>query len=71
MMASNASAEQPPTADEGNNGLAVQQISQTVNSGNPNAISVSVLSPQKQQYLPDNPEDNLGALDKRPISNSS
>ena len=71
MMASNESAEQPPTADEGNNGLTVQQMAQTANSGNPNATNVIVISPQKQQYLPGNPEDNLGALGKRPSSNCS
>ena len=32
LMASNENAEQPPTADEGNNGLTVQQIAQTANS---------------------------------------
>ena len=32
MVASNEGAEQPPRADEGNNGLTVQQIAQTANS---------------------------------------
>ena len=48
MMANNENVEQQPTADEGNNGLTVQQIPQTATSENPNDISVSVPSPQKQ-----------------------
>ena len=51
MMASNDSAEQPPTANEGNNGLTVQQIAQTANSGNSNSTSVSVLLPQEQHFF--------------------
>ena len=71
MMTNNESAEQPPTADEGNNGLTLEQRAQIENPGNPKVASVSVLSPQKQHYFPDKPEDNLGALGKRPSSNSS
>ena len=62
MMASNESAEQPPTADEGHNRLRVHQIAQTANSRNPNATSVSVPSHQKQHFLPESPQDNLEAL---------
>ena len=72
-MASDENAEQPPIVDEGNNSPTNHQVGQqgTTDAGNPNATSVSVLSPQKQQYLPDNHEDKLGALGKRPSSNSS
>ena len=66
-------AEQPPIVDAGNNSPTSHQVAQheTADAGNPNATRVSVLSPQKQQYLSDNPEDGLGALDKRPSSNCS
>ena len=42
-----------------------------MDSGNSNATSVSVLSPQKQHYLMDKHEDNMGALGKRRSWNSS
>ena len=71
MMASNENVEQQPTADQGNNQFTVHQIAQTTNSKNLNATSVSVLLPQKQHYLPDNPDDNLKAIGKRPCSNFS
>ena len=67
----NESAEQPPTADDGNSGLTVQQIAHIANYVNPNATSVSVISPQKQHFLPDSPKGILGALGKKPRSNSS
>ena len=42
-----------------------------LNSRNPSATSVSILSPQKQHYLPDNREGYLGAIGKRQNSNFS
>ena len=67
LMPSNGNVEQQqPTADESNNGFMVHQIALTAISGNPNATSVSVLSPQKQFCLADNPDDILGVLGKRP-----
>ena len=73
LMASDENAEQPPIVDEGNKSPTSHQVAQqgTTDAGNPNATRVSVLSPQKQQYLLDNPEDNLGAMGRRPGSNSS
>ena len=71
MMNSHESTEQAPIAIEGNIDHTNQQEAQTTDSGNPNVTSVSVLSPQKLDHLPNEPENTLGSLSKRPSSNHS
>ena len=71
MMKSHESNEQAPSAIEGNIDHTNQQEAQTTDSGNLYATSVSVLSPQKHDHLPNEPENTLGSLAKRKSSNSS
>ena len=71
MMNSHEGTEQAPIAIEGNIDHTNQQEAQTTDSGNPNATSESVLSAQKHDHLPNEPENTLSSLSKRPSSNSS
>ena len=71
MMASYENAEQPATVGLRNNDPKNQQRAQTAGSGNPNTTSVSVLSPQKHDHLPGDPENPLGSLAKKSSSNPS
>ena len=59
MMNSYESTEQRPIAIQGNIDHTNQQEAQTTDSGNPNATSVSVLSPQKHYHLPNEPKNTL------------
>ena len=70
MVNSNESHERPMIAVDGNIDHTNQEA-QSTNTGNPNTITVSVLSPEKRDYLSDKPENTLGSLDKRPSSNPS
>ena len=69
MMNSHESTEQRPIALEGNIDHTNQQEAQATDSGNPNATSVSVLSTQKHNHLPNQPENILDSLGKKPSSN--
>ena len=55
MMNSHESTEQAPIAIEGNIEHTNQQRAQTTDSGNPNATSLGVQSPQKHDHLQMNP----------------
>ena len=70
-MASDGNAEQLPTVDVGNNDPKNQQGAKPADSENPNTTSLSVVSPQKQDHLPYDPENTLGSLGKRPSSDTS
>ena len=69
IMNSHESTKQPPFTIEGNIDHTNQQEAQTTDSGNPNATTVSVLSPQKYDHLQGEPENTLGSLGKKPCSN--
>ena len=71
MMKSHESSEQAPIAIEGNIDQKNQQEAQNTDSGNSNATSVSVLSPQEHDHLPNEPEKTLDSLGKRPSSKPS
>ena len=51
MMNNRESTEQAPIAIEGNIYHTNQKEAQTIDSWNPNAASVSILSPQKHDHL--------------------
>ena len=70
MMNIHESTEQALVAIEGNIDNTSQQDAQTADSGNPYATSLRVLSPQKLDHLPNEPENDLHSLGKRPSSNS-
>ena len=71
MTKSHESTEQAPIAIEGNIDHTNQQEAHTTDSVNPNATSVSVLSLQKHDHLPTEPENTLDSLGERPSSNPS
>ena len=71
MMNNHESTEQALVAIEGNIDKTSQQEAQTADFGNANATSLSVLSPQKHDHLPNEPENALHSLGKRPSSNPS
>ena len=71
MMNRHESTQQAPIAIEGNIDHTKQQEAQTTDSGNPKANRVSVLSPQKHDQLPNEPQNTVGSLGKKPSSNPS